>query len=1026
MQFRLKKENTVTTLRPLCVALCLAIPLLTMSPAGDASKPVRIAPPMTPRLVLPVRADSPVQLQSVRITAEVNGMLALTSVEMTFFNPNRRILEGELQFPLSDGQSVESFAMDVDGKMREAVPVEKAKGQAVFEDVIRGRIDPGLLEVTEGNNFKLRVYPIPAQGTKRVVIRIAETLAGRDGSAPLRLPLEFGERIGSFALDVTVRGEAMPTVARGDPTLLKFTPSRKGFHARAERTDFADGGTLQIQVPTASGTYVITERRDGKTYFHASVSVESREGSRNLPKVVGLVWDSSGSGATRDHVREFALLDAYFKKMGNGEVRLTRVRDRIENAGSFRVNDGDWSALRKALAATVYDGATNLGAFAPDKRVGEYLLFSDGLANFGDQPFAQVAVPLYAVSAAVKSNPVFLRNVSQRSGGRFIDLSAEAPELATRRLLNAVTRVERVETEAVSHLVSGAPFADGGRVELAGVLTEPAGKLHIVLWHPDKFQSRTVTIPLETEGTGSDMAAGQWARLKVAQLEGEFDLNRAEIRRIGKQFRLVTRETSLIVLDRVEDYARNEILPPPELRAAYDQLIQAGVQRRDTERASHLAQVVRGFERKIAWWEKDFPKQAKLKEEAKIAAPQQSGALRQETPERDRAARRDSLAFEATTIARPTAPPASVAPPPPRPVESMPAPAAEPAKAAGASRPAAASVRALASDDAREQERGADRIAVAGARAKTSVNTGGMSIQLQKWQPDAPYVARMRAASASDAYRIYLDEKPAYLNSTAFFLDAADLLIEKNQHDLAVRVLTNLAEMDLENRHILRILGHRLLQAKVPALAIPVFKKVLALSPEEPQSYRDLGLALAAAGQHQAAVEALYEVVIRPWHNRFPGVELIALAELNAIAATSPRKLDTSRFDTRLVRNLPLDLRVVLTWDADNTDIDLWVTDPDQDKAYYGNPNTRQGGRMSADFTGGYGPEEFSLKSAKPGKYKIEAQYYGDARQNVTGPTTLQVKLATHFGQAKQEEKIVTLRLKSQRDLIYVGEFEVR
>ena len=51
-----------------------------------------------------------------------------------------------------------------------------------------------------------------------------------------------------------------------------------------------------------------------------------------------------------------------------------------------------------------------------------------------------------------------------------------------------------------------------------------------------------------------------WARMRIAELEGEYDVNRAEIRRLGKAFGLVTRETSLIVLDRVEDYARYEIV----------------------------------------------------------------------------------------------------------------------------------------------------------------------------------------------------------------------------------------------------------------------------------------------------------------------------------------------------------------------------------------------------------------------------------------------------------------------------------
>ena len=311
--------------------------------------------------------------------------------------------------------------------------------------------------------------------------------------------------------------------------------------------------------------------------------------------------------------------------------------------------------------------------------------------------------------------------------------------------------------------------------------------------------------------------------------------------------------------------------------------------------------------------------------------------------------------------------------------------------------PASAPMRADALTAQRLNEQGAK---VAGVRAKDEAVGGGSTvatIQLKKWEPDAPYATRMRNAAADDVYRIYLDEKPGYLNSTAFFLDAADILFDRKQPQLAARVLTNLAEMDLENRHILRILGYRLLQANYAKLAVPVFRKVLELSPEEPQSYRDLGLALAADKQNQAAIDMLYQVVTKPWHGRFPDVELITLADMNAVIATSNAKLELSRIDPRLVKNLPLDLRVVLTWDADNTDIDLWVTDPNGEKAFYGNQLTYQGGRMSLDFTGGYGPEEFSLKRAKPGKYKIEAQYFGDRRQAVTGPTTLQVKLATHF-----------------------------
>ena len=75
-----------------------------------------------------------------------------------------------------------------------------------------------------------------------------------------------------------------------------------------------------------------------------------------------------------------------------------------------------------------------LGAFVADSTVEEYLLFSDGLANFGARPFAAPRVPLYSVSAANRSDPALLTRIAEDSGGRYIDLIAdsatEAPPMA--------------------------------------------------------------------------------------------------------------------------------------------------------------------------------------------------------------------------------------------------------------------------------------------------------------------------------------------------------------------------------------------------------------------------------------------------------------------------------------------------------------------------------------------------------------------------------------------------------------------
>jgi hypothetical protein len=65
---------------------------------------------------------------------------------MVFKNRTNRILEGTLTFPLPDGRSATHYALDINGKMREAVPAEKARGTEVFEEIQRRRVDPGLAE----------------------------------------------------------------------------------------------------------------------------------------------------------------------------------------------------------------------------------------------------------------------------------------------------------------------------------------------------------------------------------------------------------------------------------------------------------------------------------------------------------------------------------------------------------------------------------------------------------------------------------------------------------------------------------------------------------------------------------------------------------------------------------------------------------------------------------------------------------------------------------------------------------------
>ncbi len=933
-----------------------------------------LAPP-SPPLMEPINGEKPIQLQSLRIAGAISGGMAQTTVRMVFFNPNSRPLEGKLQFPLLDGQQITEFALDIDGKLRPAVTVEKAKGRQIFEEIERRNVDPALLERTQGNNFKLRVYPIAAMGTRTVELSYAEALTREGKHWSYRLPLAYGERLQDFDLALQVHGSAAAPMASGALGAVTFVRAGDSYQAHVEKSRFAPTGTLKLLLPTSERPQTYVQERDGTHYFVAEIPVSTQRTARSLPKVVGLLWDSSGSGAARDLAREVFELNRYFKALGDAEVRLTRLRDRSEATQSFRVVNGHWDVLRAALESTVYDGASALADWQPQADVGEYLLVSDGLANYGGAvfPVLPAGQRLYALSSALVADTGRLAALAERTGGRLVQVQPDKPGAAADVLLTEGSHVRALRAVGATDLLLDSADPQQGLLRVAGKLSSATAQLTLTV--VEQGRAKDVVLSASANAPTHALAAHQWASYKLHALEADFEAHRAEIRRLGTQFGIPTRETSLIVLDRLEDYVRYDVTPPAALVAAFDAMKNLRGAQLAQQRKKHLDALVHDFEQKVAWWEKTYPKDGPPKPaEVKASAPMPMGA---------------------------------------RPTPVMPAPMAL------ASPPAQVdAARMMSQQEANSSARK--------SAAPSAVAPPEIGIALKKWSSNAPYMARLNAASPDRVYAVYLDEKPGYANSTGFFLDVADVLIEKGQRELALRVLSNLAEMDLENRHVLRLLGYRLMQAGAPELAIPVLEKVQQLAEEEPQSFRDLGLAHAAAGHHQQAIDQLNEVLLRPWGERFAEIELIALAEMNAIIATAPTPLGTSRIDARLLKNLPLDLRAVLTWDADNSDMDLHVTDPNGEKCFYGHRFTYQGGRMSRDFTGGYGPEEFSLRDAKPGKYKVEATFYGSRQQAVAGAVSLQVTLSSGFGTAAQKDQTITLRLKGRGETEFVGEFEVK
>ena len=969
---------------------CIAGARAQIAPVAPAAPVAVVRPP-----VLQVAgAEKPVRLASLKVDVEVAGGAAETRVRMVFFNPNARTLEGKLQFPLAPGQIVSGFALDVDGRLRTAVPVDKARAQQVFEDISRRRVDPGLLQTTTGDNYELRVYPLLPGKTRTVELTIVEAASGA-----LRVPLGYADRVAAF--DLSVRAPNAPTapeVASATSLGLRFehTPDG-GWLAHASGSDVVlPTAPLVVRLPPAApgATAVATEERAGTSYFTIEMAIDARSAPRPLPRRVQLVWDASGSAATRQLDRELALLDAYFAAVRETSVNLVRVADTVSLPERFDVHGGDWRALRAALESTTYDGASNLGAVRHDGVSTEALWFTDGLATYGEPWKLAFPVPVFAVHSAASADSAALQKIADASGGRSLDLGALTRQGAADALLRRGTTLVDATAFGAREIVAQSPGAMPGGIVVAGILTGASADVTLRLRDAHgAVSTRVVTV--RADANRSRLASLQWARLTLASLEGESRTNTVRIREIGRRFALATRETSLIVLEQVDDYVRHEIEPPAELRAEYDRLAATATKRRGDDDAARLTQLVRRFEARAAWWSRDFPKDD-------LVAPLQIAAA-ESRPAGALSAPADAVRRERSDVARESKDETQ------RP--ARPAPTAAPAPSVLAGR------NGLALDAA--------KTSVAGRDVATTI-----SIALTPAANASGAIKRLQSARPEEWLAIYFDERRANANNVGFFLDAAEFFLVKGRPALGLRVLSNLAEMDLQNRQVLRLLAYRLQQAGQTALAVPIFERVLELAPNEPQSHRDLGLALADAGQPQRAVEQLYAVATGRWDARFPDIDLIALTEMNAVVAKARRDqvaIDVSTIDPRLARNLPLDVRVVLAWDADNTDVDLHVIDPNGEEVFYGHAASRQGGAITRDATGGYGPEEFALKVAKPGRYRVEANFFGHRQQVLTTGTGLMLWLSSGFGTPTQQDRRTTIRVKSERgERVVVGEFEVK
>ncbi|TRX01283.1 YfaP family protein [Candidatus Methylobacter oryzae] len=148
----------------------------------------------------------------------------------------------------------------------------------------------------------------------------------------------------------------------------------------------------------------------------------------------------------------------------------------------------------------------------------------------------------------------------------------------------------------------------------------------------------------------------------------------------------------------------------------------------------------------------------------------------------------------------------------------------------------------------------------------------------------------------------------------------------------------------------------------------------------------------------------------------------------NSVEVRDPDSLDVSRvqFLHNGKEQAAAGLRVVLSWDSDNTDLDLHVIAPDGGHGWYGNRVLENGGALDVDVTTGYGPEIFAMPAPLKGRYLVYVNYYGggysddDPAQELT---TARVTVITQEGTVNEKQESITVPLREPGELTLIRSF---
>jgi len=533
------------------------------------------------------------------VRAVIRDGIAETEVDQTFSNPGSQNIEGWYWFTIPVAATVTGFALETNGQLVEGEVIEKREAAAQYGNAVRQGNDPALLEWVDGRTYRARVYPVPASGTRRVVLRYIEMLPMVEGKTRYVYPLRSDDpvRFDEFALSVDVGatgGEvdlASSLDARVETGGRVVSMRRSGYVPRADfqlelanKKKRAPMSAFRFQAGADQADYVMLRYVPEKDF--------SKEPPANADVVV--VVDTSAGGDESARALRIAATESALRALSDHDHFALVTLDVAPvvvypKEGLAAATDGDIAKALEKLSDHSIGGATDLGAmFEPalarlhGKEQAAVIYVGDGAPTSGETGAEALLERLrrsltgsrarfFAIGTGADAHHELLTQLTRAGGGQYVRID-EAGQTTGQALRLASAIKTAAITDVAIDVGAGLdqPIASAtGKLSRGEELVLLARTHHPL---PDKISvhgriagkdfDEKYDVKVDTTSVTATLVPRLWAAEFARRLMGggtAQEDNRGQILQLGVEYGLITPYTSSLALDSESSYARQGI-----------------------------------------------------------------------------------------------------------------------------------------------------------------------------------------------------------------------------------------------------------------------------------------------------------------------------------------------------------------------------------------------------------------------------------------------------------------------------------